>query len=63
MVKFAEKFLNMMTLNDSDEELPEEFEEEYEEVTEDTDEEETPEQPAQQHKKPILSLQRKKKEQ
>jgi len=63
MVKFAEKFLNMMTLNDSDEELPEEFEEEYEEVTEDTDEEETPEQPAQQHKKPILSFRRKKKEQ
>lgn len=58
MVKFAEKFLNMMTLNDSDEELPEEFEEEYEEVTEDT-----PEQPAQQHKKPILSFRRKKKEQ
>ncbi len=63
MVKFAEKFLNMMTLNDSDEELPEEFEEEYEEVTEDTDEEETSEQPAQQHKKPILSFRRKKKEQ
>ena len=58
MVKFAEKFLNMMTLNDSDEELPEEFEGEYEEVTEDT-----PEQPAQQHKKPILSFRRKKKEQ
>ena len=58
MVKFAEKFLNMMTLNDSDEELPEEFEGEYEEVTEDT-----PEQPAQQHNKPILSFRRKKKEQ
>lgn len=62
MVKFAEKFLNMMTLNDADEELPEEFEEEYDEMTEDL-EEDIEEEPSQQSKKPILSFRRKKKEQ
>lgn len=41
MVKFAEKFLNMMTLNDSEEEATEEFDEEYDEVTEEADEDDS----------------------
>ena len=61
MVKFAEKFLNMMTLNDSDEEPSDEFDEEYDEVTEEADEEPVETEP-QQQKKPILSFRRKKKE-
>ena len=62
MVKFAEKFLNMMTLNDSEEEATEEFDEEYDEVTEEADEEDIEEEPPQQSKKPILSFRRRKKE-
>ncbi len=61
MVKFAEKFLNMMTLNDSDEEPSEEFDEEYDEVTEEADEEPVETEP-QKQRKPILSFRRKKKE-
>ena len=54
-MKFAEKFLNMMKLNDADDET-EPFDEEYNEVTEEEgyDEEEP--------HKPILSLRRKKKD-
>ncbi|MCD8020618.1 MAG: cell division protein SepF [Clostridiales bacterium] len=61
MIKFAEKFLNMMTLNDS-EEGTDEFDEEYDEITDennenvDYEEEEMGETP----KKPILSFRRKK---
>lgn len=63
MVKFAEKFLNMMKLNDVDE-MTDEFDEEYDEVTdvyeeeEEIDEELNEEEP----KKPVLSFRRKKKE-
>ena len=63
MVKFAEKFLNMMKLNDVDE-MTDEFDEEYDEVTdayeeeEEIDEELNEEEP----KKPVLSFHRKKKE-
>lgn len=63
MVKFAEKFLNMMTLNDSDE-IEDEFDEEYDEVEQDYQEEEDEEEEAeeQQPKKPILSFRHRKKE-
>ena len=63
MVKFAEKFLNIMKLNDVDE-MTDEFDEEYDEVTdayeeeEEIDEELNEEEP----KKPVLSFRRKKKE-
>ena len=57
MVKFAEKFLNMMTLNDSDE-IEDEFDEEYDEVEQDYQEEAEEQQP----KKPILSFRHRKKE-
>ena len=63
MVKFAEKFLNMMKLNDVDE-MTDEFDQEYDEVTdayeeeEEIDEELNEEEP----KKPVLSFRRKKKE-
>ena len=63
MVKFAEKFLNMMKLNDVDE-MTDEFDEEYDEVTdayeeeEEIDEELNEEEP----KKPVLSFRLKKKE-
>ena len=63
MVKFAEKFLNMMKLNYVDE-MTDEFDEEYDEVTdayeeeEEIDEELNEEEP----KKPVLSFRRKKKE-
>lgn len=63
MVKFAEKFLNMMTLNDSDE-IEDEFDEGYDEVEQDYQEEEDEEEEAeeQQPKKPILSFRHRKKE-
>lgn len=63
MVKFAEKFLNMMTLNDSDE-IEDEFDEEYDEVEQDYQEEDDEEEEAeeQQPKKPILSFRHRKKE-
>ena len=63
MVKFAEKFLNMMKLNDVDE-MTDEFDEEYDDVAdayeeeEEIDEELNEEEP----KKPVLSFRRKKKE-
>lgn len=63
MLKFAEKFLNMMKLNDVDEEN-EEFDDEYDEVTQDEadySDDGTPD-GEEQPKKPILSLRRKKKE-
>jgi cell division inhibitor SepF len=61
-VKFAEKFLNMMKLNDADDET-EPFDEEYNEVTEEEgyDEEEMEDEEEEPHK-PILSLRRKKKD-
>lgn len=61
MVKFAEKFLNMMTLNDSDE-IEDEFDEEYDEVEQDYQEDEEEEAEEQQPKKPILSFRHRKKE-
>ncbi len=61
-MKFAEKFLNMMKLNDADDET-EPFDEEYNEVTEEEgyDEEEMEDEEEEPHK-PILSLRRKKKD-
>ncbi len=64
MVKFAEKFLDMMKLNDSDE-IEDEFDEEYDEVEqgydeEDDEEEENGEEP--QPKKPMLSFRHRRKE-
>ena len=61
-MKFAEKFLNMMKLNDADDET-EPFDEEYNEVTEEEgyDEEEMEDKEEEPHK-PILSLRRKKKD-
>jgi len=56
-VKFAEKFLNMMKLNDADDET-EPFDEEYNEVTDEEEMEDEEEEPH----KPILSLRRKKKD-
>ena len=58
-MKFAEKFLNMMKLNDADDET-EPFDEEYNEVTEEEgyDEEEMEDEEEEPHK-PILSLRRK----
>ena len=55
-MKFAEKFLNMMKLNDADDET-EPFDEEYNEVTEEEgyDEEEMEDEEEEPHK-PILSL-------
>lgn len=63
MVKFAEKFLNMMKLNDGDE-MADEFDEEYEEITDAYEEEEDSEEETdeEQPKKPVLSFRRKKKE-
>lgn len=63
MVKFAEKFLNMMKLNDVDE-MTDEFDEEYDEVTEAYEEEEEMDEELddEQSKKPVLSFRRKKKE-
>lgn len=63
-MKFAEKFLNMMKLNDADDET-EPFDEEYSEVTEEeTDDGENREEEEEDNEshKPILSLRRKKKE-
>lgn len=62
MVKFAEKFLNMMTLNDNEEETTEEYDEEYDEVTPEEDQEREYEEPEEQPKKPILSFRHKKKD-
>ena len=62
-MKFAEKFLNLMTLSDSDEDSAEEFEEEYDEVTEEPSGEKAEKDAPQQPRKPILSFRRKKKEQ
>ena len=61
-MKFAEKFLNMMKLNDADA-ATEPFDEEYNEVTEEEgyDEEEMEDEEEEPHK-PILSLRRKKKD-
>ena len=61
-MKFAEKFLNMMKLNDADDET-EPFDEEYNEVTDEEgyDEEEMEDEEEEPHK-PILSLRRKKKD-
>lgn len=63
MVKFAEKFLNMMKLNDVDE-MTDEFDEEYDEVTDAYEEEEEidDELNEEEPKKPVLSFRRKKKE-
>lgn len=62
MVKFAEKFLNMMKLNDGDE-LTDEFDEEYEEIEDAYEEEDSEEELDEDHsKKPVLSFRRKKKE-
>lgn len=63
MLKFAEKFLNMMKLNDVDEEN-EEFDDEYDEVMQDEDgySDDGTRDGEEQPKKPILSLRRKKKE-
>ena len=63
MVKFAEKFLNMMKLNDVDE-MTDEFDEEYDDVAEAYEEEEEAyeEMDDEQPKKPVLSFRRKKKE-
>ena len=61
-MKFAEKFLNMMKLNDADDET-EPFDEEYNEVTEEEDyDEEEMEDGEEEPHKPILSLRRKKKD-
>lgn len=63
MVKFAEKFLNMMKLNDSDD-MADEYDEEYDDVTDDyeEDEEDMEEDEEVQPKRPILSFRRKKKD-
>ena len=63
MVKFAEKFLNMMKLNDGDE-MTDEFDEEYDEIMDTYEEEEDSEEEMDedQPKKPVLSFRRKKKE-
>ena len=63
MVKFAEKFLNMMKLNDVDE-ITDEFDEEYDDVADAYEEEEEAyeEMDDEQPKKPVLSFRRKKKE-
>lgn len=62
-MKFAEKFLNMMTLSDSDEDLSEEFDEEYEDITEEpVDEEADLEEEKPKARRPVLSFRRKKKE-
>ena len=63
MVKFAEKFLNMMKLNDVDE-MTDEFDEEYDEVTDAYEEEEEIDEDLNEEepKKPVLSFRRKKKE-
>lgn len=63
MVKFAEKFLNMMKLNDVDE-MTDEFDEEYDDVADAYEEEEEAyeEMDDEQPKKPVLSFRRKKKE-
>lgn len=62
-MKFAEKFLNMMTLNDSDD-VVEEYGEEYDDMQEEYDDEEleAEEEPAEQPRKPVLSFRRKKQE-
>lgn len=63
-MKFAEKFLNMMKLNDADDET-EPFDEEYSEVTEEevqNNEVEEEEDDEEESHNPILSLRRKKKE-
>lgn len=62
MVKFAEKFLNMMKLNDGDE-MTDEFDEEYDEIMDTYEEEDSEEEMDEdQPKKPVLSFRRKKKE-
>ena len=63
MVKFAEKFLNMMKLNDGDE-MTDELDEEYDEIMDTYEEEEDSEEEMDedQPKKPVLSFRRKKKE-
>lgn len=63
MVKFAEKFLNMMKLNDVDD-MTDEFDEEYDEVADAYEEEEDFEEEIdeEQPKKTVLSFRRKKKE-
>lgn len=64
MVKFAEKFLNMMRLNDADD-VAEDFDEEYEDVSEEYDEyedDDEEEEEVEHPKKPILSFRRKKKD-
>lgn len=69
-IKFAEKFLNMMTLNDADDEY-DEYEEEYEEVEEDyddyddddyDDESEESDHSDEDFRKPILSFRHKMRE-
>lgn len=68
-MKFAEKFLNMMTLNDADDEY-DEYEDEYEEVEEDYDdydydddeESEESDQDEEDFRKPILSFRHKMRE-
>lgn len=62
-MKFAEKFLNMMTLSDSDEDYAEEFDEEYEDMTEDpVDEEADLDEEKPKTRRSVLSFRRKKKE-
>lgn len=63
-MKFAEKFLNMMKLNDTDDET-EPFDEEYSEVTEDEHDIESEEEDEEEDEEPhktILSLRRKKRD-
>lgn len=60
-MKFAEKFLNMMTLNDSDD-MMDEYDDEYDEITDEYEEEEEEQEKTGSPKKSVLSFRRKKKE-